>query len=200
MGINLTKGQSINLEKEAGSKLSKVLMGLGWDPVKQQAKSGGFFGGIFGGGSTESSVDLDASCVLFDENKNHTDTIWFRQLRSKDGSITHTGDNLTGTGDGDDEQIIVELQKVPANVKSIVFTVNSFSGQSFEKVANSYCRLVDHAGKEVAKFELNSQGNHTALIMAKLYLHNGEWKMKAIGESASGRTVQDLIPSIANYL
>lgn len=202
MGINLTKGQSINLEKEAGSKLSKVLMGLGWDPVKQQQqKSGGFFGGLFGGGaSTESSVDLDASCVLFDEKNNHVDTIWFRQLRSKDGSITHTGDNLTGDGDGDDEQIIVELQKVPANIKSIVFTVNSFSGQSFEKVANSYCRLLDHSGKEVAKFQLDCQGNHTALIMAKLYLHNGEWKMKAIGESASGRTVQDLVPSIANYL
>lgn len=200
MGINLTKGQSINLEKEAGTKLSKVLMGLGWDPVKQQPKSGGFLSGIFGGGSSESSVDLDASCVLFDENNKHTDTIWFRQLKSKDGSITHTGDNLTGDGDGDDEQIIVELQKVPANIKSVVFTVNSFSGQSFERVANSYCRLLDHNGKEVAKYALNCQGNHTALIMAKLYLHNGEWKMKAIGESASGRTVQDLIPTISNYL
>lgn len=199
MGINLTKGQSINLDKEAGTKLSKIMMGLGWDPVKPQ-KSGGFLGGLFGGGGSEVSIDLDASCLMFDENKNMTDAVWFRQLRSKDGSITHTGDNLTGAGDGDDEQVIVELAKVPANVKSLIFTVNSFSGQSFDKVDNSFCRLMDHNGKEVAKFQLNCQGAHTALIMAKLYLHNGEWKMKAIGENANGRTFHDLLPTIGAYL
>ncbi|MEK7434323.1 MAG: TerD family protein [Cyanobacteriota bacterium] len=199
MGINLTKGQAINLEKEAGSKLTKVMMGLGWDPVKAQ-KSGGFLGGLFGGGASEASVDLDASCIMFNEQNEMTDAVWFRQLKSKDGSITHTGDNLTGAGDGDDEQIIVELSRIPANVKTLVFTVNSFTGQSFDKVANSFCRLMDHNGKEVAKFELNCQGAHTALIMAKMYLHNGEWKMKAIGENANGRTFNDLMPIMKNYL
>ena len=122
MAVNLQKGQKISLEKEAGGTLSSIVMGLGWDAVK---KSGGFFG--FGGGSAE--IDLDASCLLFDENKQVLDSVWFRQLRSRDGSITHTGDNRTGDGDGDDEQIIVNLNSVPANIKSLVFTVNSFTGQ-----------------------------------------------------------------------
>ncbi|MDD5578283.1 MAG: TerD family protein [Methylobacter sp.] len=195
MAINLQKGQKISLSKESGGALTKVVMGLGWDAKK----SGGLLGGMFGGGS--GAVDLDASCVLFDENKKVVDTVWFRQLKSKDGSIVHTGDNRTGEGEGDDEQIIVNLDKIPANVKSLVFTVNSFTNQTFDSIENAYCRMVDSSNnKEIARYTLTAQGSHTAQIMAKVYLHNGEWKMHAIGETGSGRTIEGLLPQIITHL
>jgi tellurium resistance protein TerZ len=193
MAINLQKGQKISLIKESGGSLSKVVMGLGWDAVKKA----GFFG--FGGGSDE--IDLDASCLMFDEGGQLADTVWFRQLRSRDGCIQHTGDNRTGAGDGDDEQIIVDLERVPSNIKSLVFTVNSFTGQNFSQVANAYCRIINNADKsEVARYELSVQGNHTAQVMAKVYRHNGEWKMHAIGENGRGQTFQDLLPLIIPHL
>jgi tellurium resistance protein TerZ len=194
MAVNLTKGQKISLEKEAGGALSRVTMGLGWDVAQKR----GFLG--FGGGKGD-PIDLDASCVLFDESNRPVDVVWFRQLKSRDGSITHTGDNRTGAGDGDDEQIVVELNRVPEQVKSLVFTVNSFTGQNFSQVANAFCRLVDAgSGREVARYDLSVQGSHTAQIMAKLYRHNGEWKMHAIGENGTGRTIDELLPQILPHL
>jgi len=193
MGVNLQKGQKISLDKEAGVKLDRVAMGLGWDAVKSK--------GFFGFGAKSADIDLDASCVLFDEGHRPLDVVFFRQLKSKDGSIVHSGDNRTGAGDGDDEQIAVTLSEVPANVRSIVFTVNSFTGQSFEQVENAYCRLINSAdGREVARFNLSVQGSHSAQIMAKLYRHEGEWKMHAIGENGTGRTFDQLLPQIAVHL
>jgi len=193
MSVNLSKGQKISLEKESGGALGKVTMGLGWDAIKSK--------GFLGFGAKTEAVDLDASVVMFDEGQRPVDVIWFRQLKSKDGSIVHTGDNRTGAGDGDDEQINVDLNAVPANVKSLVFTVNSFTGQTFAQVENAYCRLLDASnGKEVARFNLSVQGSHSAQIMAKVYRHNGEWKMHAIGENGNGRTFDDLLPQIAAHL
>lgn len=195
MTINLQKGQKISLSKESGGALSKVVMGLGWDAKKTGV---GLLKGVFGGGG---SIDLDASCVLFDEQNKLLDTVWFRQLKSRDGSVVHTGDNLTGEGEGDDEQIIVDLDKVPASVKSLVFTVNSFTGQTFDAVENAFCRLVDNSNKkEIARYTLSSQGPHSAQIMAKLYRHGGEWKMHAIGENGNGRTIESLLPQIVVHL
>jgi tellurium resistance protein TerZ len=193
MSVSLQKGQKISLDKEAGGALTKITMGLGWDAIKSK--------GLFGFGGKSESVDLDASCIMFDDNNNLVDTVWFRQLKSKDGSIVHTGDNRTGAGDGDDEQIVVDLSKVPGNVKSLVFTVNSFTGQNFSQVENAYCRIINAADqKEVAKYDLSVQGSHTAQIMAKLYRHSGEWKMHAIGENGSGRTFDELMPKITPHL
>ena len=193
MSVSLSKGQKINLEKEGGGALGKVTMGLGWDAIKTK--------GFLGFGSKSEAVDLDASVVMFDEANRPVDVIWFRQLRSKDGSVVHTGDNRTGAGDGDDEQVNVDLNAVPATVKSLVFTVNSFTGQTFSQVENAYCRLVDaNNGQEVARFNLSVQGPHSAQIMAKVYRHNGEWKMHAIGENGNGRTFDDLLPQIAQHL
>ena len=193
MSVNLTKGQKISLDKEGGGALSHVSMGLGWDAVKSK--------GFLGFGSKSADIDLDASCLLFDEANKPVDVVWFRQLKSRDGSVMHSGDNRTGAGDGDDEQISVSLDQVPANVKSIVFTVNSFTGQSFAQVQNAYCRLVDaNNGKEVARFDLSVQGSHSAQIMAKLYRHNGEWKMHAIGENGIGRTFEELMPQVTQHL
>ncbi len=193
MGVSLQKGQKISLEKEAGASLSRIIMGLGWDPIKKKS----FLG--FGGGQTE--VDLDASCIMFDENQRVVDTVWFRQLKSRDGSVEHTGDNRTGAGDGDDEQILVNLPQVPASVKNLVFVVNSFTGQNFSQIDNATCRILNGQNKqEVARYNLSCQGSHSAQIMAKLYRHNDEWKMHAIGENCSGQTFQDLLPFIKPHL
>ncbi len=193
MAISLQKGQKISLTKEAGASLRTIVMGLGWDAVKKK--------GMFGIGGESEEIDLDASCLLFDDNKRLFDAVWFRQLTSGDGSVKHTGDNRTGDGDGDDEQIIVKLDEVPTDVKALVFTVNCFTGQNFSKVENAFCRIVDQSnGKELARYDLSIQGSHSAQIMAKVYRHNGEWKMHAIGENGRGRTFQDLLPQILTFI
>ncbi|MDY0134086.1 MAG: TerD family protein [Atribacterota bacterium] len=191
MSINLEKGQKISLSKD-GAGLNRVAMGLGWDSIKKKSFMG------FGGGSVD--VDLDASCLMFDGDRM-TDVVWFRQLKSKDGSIVHSGDNRTGDGDGDDETINVDLNRVPANVTALIFTVSNFTGQNFSQVENAYCRLVDLSNNsEIAKYNLSAQGNHTGQILAKLYRHNGAWKMHAIGENGAGRTFDDMMPQIKAYL
>jgi tellurium resistance protein TerZ len=193
MAVTLQKGQKISLDKEAGTSLSKVVMGLGWDTVKKK--------GLFGFGSSQAEIDLDASCVMFDEKGGAADTVWFRQLTSRDGSIQHTGDNRTGEGDGDDEQIVVNLAQVPPHIKSLMFVVNSFTGQNFSQIDNATCRILNgQNNQEVARYNLSCQGAHTAQVMAKLYRHNGEWKMHAIGENCSGRTFQDLMPFMVPHL
>ena len=193
MSINLEKGQKISLDKTAGSSLSTIQLGVGWDV----AKSKGFLG--FGGSTQE--IDLDASCLMFDQQGQLVDNVWFVQLKSKDGSIVHSGDNRTGAGDGDDETISVDLSRVPAIVKSLIFTVSSFRGQTFDKVENAYCRLINAKNKqEVARYNLSCQGSHTALIVAKIYRHNDEWKLHAIGESANGTTFKELLPQINPHL
>lgn len=193
MAINLQKGQKISLDKEAGTKLTKIIMGLGWDAVKTK--------GFFGFGSKTQEIDLDASCILFNEQGKQLDAAWFRQLKSKDGSVIHTGDNRTGDGDGDDEQIVVDLTQVPSNVKSLVFTVNSFTGQNFSQIENATCRIVNASNKqEVARFNLSTLGSHNAQIMAKIYRHGDEWKMHAIGEIGNGRTFEELLPQITPHL
>jgi tellurium resistance protein TerZ len=145
-------------------------------------------------------VDLDASCLLFDENKNLQDAVWFRQLKSQDGSIQHTGDDLTGGGQAGDpnEEILVRLNAVPKNITALVFTVNSFSSDSFDGIPNAFCLLKDHkTGNVIAKYDLSVQGGgHTGLVIAKLYRHNNEWKFKALGDWGSGRTFDKLLPII----
>lgn len=192
MAINLEKGQKISLQKADGSSLQQVFLGVGWDI----AKSKGFLG--FGGGD---NIDLDASVILFDEKKKMLDVVYFAQLQSKDGSIRHSGDNLTGAGRGDDEVIRVNLNQIPLHVKSLVFTVNSFRGQTFEKVENAFCRLVDQSNnQEIASYKLSSQGAHTGLIIAKIYRHNDAWKMHAIGENVHGRTFKDITPYVLPHI
>ncbi len=188
--INLSKGQKISLSKDGGS-LTRVKMGLGWDPISAPKK------GLFKRSAPEKEIDLDASVVLLDADRQVVDTVWFRQLKSKDGSVTHTGDNLTGAGDGDDESILVDLSAVPSNVEILAFTVNSFSAQGFGDVANAFCRIVDETnGSEFARYDLSAQGSHSALVIAKVYRHNGEWKMAALGDSGTGKTVNEILPLV----
>lgn len=191
--VNLSKGQSISLEKPGGGGLTRVVMGLGWDV----RKSKGLFGGLLGGGGG-GDIDLDASCLMFDGGGQVLDTVWFGQLRSKDGSIIHTGDNLTGAGDGDDEQIRVDLTAVPSNVRTLIFTVSSFRGDTFDRIENAYCRLVDETtGQERARYDLTGSGAHTAQVMARVSRDgSGGWTMTAIGATTHGRTFQQMMPAI----
>lgn len=188
MSISLAKNQTISLTKESGGTLTKVRMGTGWDPLKKS----GFFGKMF----SSDEIDLDASVILFDDQKNPIDVVFFNKLKSDDGAIIHTGDNLTGEGEGDDESIIVNLHELNPSVTGLVFTVNSFQGQSFKEVDNAFCRLVDEmsGGKEIARFNLSEQGAHTGVIMAVLKREANDWSMRAVGKPMQGRTFQDMIP------
>jgi tellurium resistance protein TerZ len=190
--ISLQKGQRVSLAKRGGGSLSLVRMGLGWDAVRKR--------GLFG--SRSQSIDLDASALLFDAAGGLVDAVWFRQLRSRDGSVQHTGDNLTGAGDGDDESVLVDLARLPASITQIVFTVNSFTGQDFSQIENAFCRLVDETtNEELARYELSGSGQHNAQIMAKVgRAAEGGWTMTAIGAIATGRTFQDLLPAVAGHL
>lgn len=186
--VSLAKNQTISLAKSS-SAIAQIRFGLGWDPAKKK----GFFGKLLGSGE---SIDLDASCVLLDKSGNELDTVWFRQLKSTDGSIVHSGDNRTGEGDGDDEVIIADLSRLPANVEFLVLTVNSFTGQTFNDVENAFCRVVDQQDKELAKYQLTEQGSHTAVIIASLRRSGGEWNFTALGNASRGRTINDMIPDI----
>jgi tellurium resistance protein TerZ len=192
MTVSLSKGQKISLEKRGGGSLSRVRMGLGWDAAMKR--------GLFG--SRKQSIDLDASALLFDAAGSLVDQVWFRQLNSRDGSVHHTGDNRTGAGEGDDESIQVDLSRVPATVSTLVFTVNSFTGQNFSQIENAYCRLLDETAgdAEIARYDLSGSGGHTAQIMAKVSRDGAGWSMTALGIPASGRTFHDLLPAMAGHL
>ncbi|WP_330457140.1 TerD family protein [Streptomyces sp. NBC_00820] len=192
MSVNLSKGQAVSLQKSGGGTLTAVRMGLGWKAAQRR--------GLFGSRTRE--VDLDASAVLF-TGKEVVDVVWFRHLVSVDESVRHTGDNLVGGAGrgGDDESIMVDLQRVPAHIDQIVFTVNSFSGQTFAEVENAFCRLVDvSTSQELARYTLTGGGSATAQIMAKVTRQGDGWSMQAIGEPGHGRTIQDLAPAIVPHL
>ncbi|MCC0576413.1 TerD family protein [Streptomyces californicus] len=193
MTINLTKGQQVSLTRSGGGELDVVRMGLGWKSAPRK----GFLARL-----TAREIDLDASAVLF-AGRDPQDVVFFQHLISDDGSVRHTGDNrVGGAGEGgDDESIVVDLRRVPAHVDQIVFTVNSFTGQTFEEVEAAFCRLVDETtGQELARYTLTGGGRNTAQIMAKVQRTGSGWQMAAIGAAADGRTFQDLMPAIAPHL
>lgn len=195
MGISLNKGQGISLTKQNGSPLSKIRLGLGWDAV---SSGGGFFG--FGGGG---EIDLDASAILFDASGREVDVVYYGQLKSRDGSIRHSGDNLTGAGDGDDEQIVVDLTSIPSNVQTVVFTINSYSGQKFNQVKNVFARVVDLSDgreTETVRYDLAESKNNTGVLIAKVARNGAGWDFTAIGEFSDGKTASKMIGFAKNYL
>ncbi|MCB5180910.1 TerD family protein [Streptomyces antimicrobicus] len=179
MGVSLSKGGNVSLTK-AAPNLTAVIVGLGWD-----ART-----------TTGVDFDLDASALLTnDQGKVATDGnfVFFNNLRSPDGSVEHTGDNLTGEGEGDDEQIKVNLAGVPADVAKIVFPVSIYEAearqQSFGQVRNAYIRVVNQAdNSELARYDLSEDAStETAMVFGELYRHGAEWKFRAIGQGyASG--------------
>ena len=187
MSINLQKGQKINLSKESRSGLNKVMVGLGWDEVPQKR-------GLFA--PKPQDIDCDAFAILLGYDGkllNHTNdikqcTVFFNNLVWPGGSIRHMGDNLTGAGEGDDEQIFVDLQNVPLEVGTIVFAVNIYDAfkrnQHFGMIRNAFIRLVDvDTGTEICRFNLSENYNGmTGLVVGEIYKRNGDWKFNAIGQ------------------
>ncbi|MFJ6630501.1 TerD family protein [Streptomyces sp. NPDC091376] len=183
--VSLQKNQTVSLVKGGRPLLSQVKMGLGWEPA-------------FRG----KDIDLDASVIAYGPQRNHLDSCYFGKLSILNGAIKHSGDNLTGEGAGDDEVIVVDLGRLPADATGLVFTVNSFSGQKFTEVAKAYCRLMDAAsGEELVRFDLTGAEPQTGVMMAKLIRQfSGEWEMTAIGEFVKSRTVRGMVKPAAQAL
>lgn len=186
--ISLSKGQSISLAKEAPG-LNNVVVGLGWDPAKQ-----GLFG--FGGGD----IDCDAFCLTLDQNNRLIEKIYFGYKHSRDGAINHLGDNLTGAGEGDDEQMTFKLTQISSDVQKIIIAVNIFRGKSrnqhFGKISNAFVRLVDQADdSEVCVYKLSgTQYNGlVTVVFGELYRDvSGQWQFKAVGEGDKAESIDEL--------
>lgn len=221
--INLSKGQTIDLRKNAKGEsvydLSSVTMGLGWD-VRQ--KNNGFFGKLFGGGKEE-EFDLDAIAFLIDSNGKvanlgrtaqvngrqislyEGDVIYFNSLKHPSGHIWLTGDNRTGEGDGDDEQIIVKLDDLDEKYQKILFIVSIYQGrqnnQHFSMVENAFIRAVDAKGKEITKYSLSgdeSLNGMCSMVFAEAYRKDGGWKFRAIGEPFQTDNFVDILKKYTN--
>lgn len=197
MSVNLQKGQKVSLTKDNPS-LFKIVVGLGWDAA--ESKSGGFLGGLFGGKSV-ANIDCDASVFMLNQNGKlvgNKSVVYFGNLKSSCGGVVHTGDNLTGDGDGDDEQIIVELNKISSNIHRLLFTVNIYDcikrKQDFGMIRNAFIRVVDaKTRKELIKYNLSDDySGSTSLLVGELYRHDGEWKFSALGEGTNDRGLQDI--------
>lgn len=191
MSVNLSKGQRINLSKEVEG-LSKIMVGLGWDAAKQ---SGGILNHLFG--STSYSIDCDASAITMGNGNKYRACIYYGNL--SEDNVYHHGDNLTGDGDGDDEQITVDLAHLSSEIERIVFVVNIYNcterKQDFGLIKNAYIRIVDEStGKEICKYNLSDDyAGKTAMIFAEVYRNNGEWKFNAIGQGTNDASISQLI-------
>ncbi|KJK59015.1 TerD family protein, partial [Saccharothrix sp. ST-888] len=183
--VNLVKGGSVSLEKNGKPFLSSVRMGLGWEAAGRGR-----------------NIDLDASCIAFDAQRNKIETAWFMKLNVFNGAIAHSGDSLTGEGTGDDEAITVHLDGLPPEVCGLVFVVNSFSGQKFTDVKNAYCRLLDAgSGQELVRFDLSHAEARTGVVMCKLIRQfSGEWVMTAVGEYVDAKTARAMVKPAAAML
>ena len=184
MSVSLQKGQKVSLSKD-NAGLSKVVVGLGWDEAKRE--KGGFFA------PKPQPIDCDASAILLRGGRlcSNEDLIYFGNLRHKTGTIQHMGDNLTGAGEGDDEQIVVDLAAIPAEYDRIVIVVNIYQAyqrkQHFGMIQNAFIRLVDGRNNtEMCKYNLSDDySNMTAMIFGEIYRHNGEWKFNAVGQGTN---------------
>lgn len=184
MSVSLQKGQKVSLSKDHAG-LSKVIIGLGWDEV-QQAKKGLF-------APKPQAIDCDASALLLKNGKlmDKGDIIYYGNLRHSSKTVQHMGDNLTGAGEGDDEQIIVDLAKIPQEYDKIVIVVNIYQPvqrkQHFGLIKNAFCRLIDErTNNEMCKYNLTEDySGATALVFGEIYRYNGEWKFNAIGQGTN---------------
>lgn len=192
MSISLKKGQKVSLSKD-NAGLSKVIVGLGWDEVKQERR--GFFA------PKPKPIDCDASAILLQNGKivSTSDLVYFGNLTHKSRAVQHQGDNLTGAGEGDDEQIIVDLSQVPPEYDRIVIVVNIYQAvsrkQHFGLIENAFIRLVDaRNNNEMMRYNLTENySGMTAMIFGEIYRYNGEWKFSAIGQGTNDPGLKELI-------
>ena len=190
MSVKLQKGQKVSLSKEHAG-LSKVIVGLGWDEVQQQRR------GLFA--PKPQDIDCDAFALLLVNGKltNNQDIVYFGNLAHKSGSVKHMGDNLTGAGEGDDEQIVIDLNSVPSQYDRIVLAVNIYKAfdrrQHFGMIQNAFIRLVDgRNNNEMCIYNLTENySGMTAMLFGEVYRYNGEWKFSAIGQGTNDRSIGD---------
>lgn len=203
MAITLEKGQRINLEKSSGSKLTNICVGVNWGAIESKG---------FWGNKKIEAVDLDASCATFDDNNNALEVIYFGNLKSKNGSIKHSGDDLVGDTGGDDgldnEIISVDLQKLDPAVTKIAFVLNSFRGQDFKIIPFASIRIYEGTPTRVnevfATYDIAngpSFAGKVSMVLAILYKRNGDWKFNAVGEPTNDRELKDTLSTvISKYL
>lgn len=192
MSVSLQKGQKVSLSKE-NKNLSVVVIGLGWDEAVRQKR--GFFA------PKPQPIDCDASALLLKDGRliSEKDIVFFGNLQHKSGTVKHMGDNLTGAGDGDDEQIVVDLSSVPEDYDKIVIVVNIYEAfkrnQNFGMIKNAFIRIVDgKTNREMCKYNLTEDySGMTAMIFGEVYRHNGEWKFNAIGQGTTDATLGELV-------
>ncbi|MDR1773431.1 MAG: TerD family protein [Clostridioides sp.] len=200
MAINLQKGQKIDLKK-SNPGLSKILVGLGWDPVS--SGGGGFLSSLFGVGQAD--IDCDASVFMLNKDgklESTKDLIYFGNLKSENKSVVHTGDNITGEGDGDDEELLVDLDKIPSKIENLIFTVNIYKAferkQHFGMIKNAFIRVVDrNTNKEIVRYNLSDNySEKTALIVGNIKRENGSWDFKAIGDGYRFKGLNDILSNL----
>lgn len=190
MSVSLQKGQKVSLTKD-NVGLAKVVVGLGWDEVQRK---GGFFS------AKPKPIDCDASAIMLQNGKfvAKEDLVYFANLHHQSGTVNHMGDNLTGAGEGDDEQIIIDLSRVPQEYDRIVIVVNIYQAverrQHFGLIQNAFIRLVDDRNNtEMLKYNLTDDySGMTAMIFGEVYRHNGEWKFNAVGQGTNDPGIGDL--------
>lgn len=198
MGINLQKGQRINLQKGNGTQLQNVCVGVNWGAIEKKD----WLGRI-----DKEAVDLDASCILYDDAKECIDMVYFGSLRSKDGAIQHSGDDLTGDMDGDDgldnEIITVDFSRLSNHVTQVAFVLNSYRGQDFGTVPFAAIRIYEGTPsrvKEVFATYNISKGEgfagHVSMVLGVFYKRHDEWKFNAIGEPTNDSKLQEMITTI----
>lgn len=191
MSVNLQKGQKVELRKNNGGSLRRVMVGLGWDEVKQKR---GFFA------PKPQDIDCDASAILCIDGhlRSAADLVFYNHLQHGSGAVKHMGDNLTGAGEGDDEQIMVDLTALPGIYDKIVFVVTIYQarerGQHFGLIQNCFIRICDaESGQELCKYNLSENYNNmTAMIFGELYRYNGMWKFNAIGQPTTDNSIADM--------
>ena len=194
MAVNLQKGQKISLKKADGTSLSKIMVGLGWDAAESK---GGFLSSIFSG---KKDIDCDASVFVCKDGKlrDNDDVVYFGNLEHNSGAVKHMGDNLTGEGEGDDEQIFVNLNKLPEQYDKLVFVVNIYKGeerkQHFGMIKNAFIRIVDNdSGTELCRYNLSDNyDGMLAMVAGEVYKKNGEWKFNAIGNGTKDTGLSEL--------
>lgn len=189
MSVNLVKGQKVDLRKDNGGTLRRVMVALGWDAVQQR----GFF-------SRQPDIDCDASAFVCQDGKlrDNRDVVYFGNLVHSSSAVRHMGDNLTGGGEGDDEQIFVELEKLPERYDRIVFVVNIYQAmqrrQHFGMIRNAFIRICDgETNKELCRYNLSENyDGMTAMIFGELYRRDGNWKFSAIGQPTNDNSIGEL--------
>lgn len=199
MAVNLQKGQKVSLKKSDGKTLSRLMVGLGWDAAEQKK---GFFGRLFG---SADSIDCDASVFVCQGGKfvDRDDLVYFGNLKHRSDAIKHMGDNLTGEGEGDDEQIFIDLENLPTRYDKLIFVVNIYHAvdrkQHFGMIRNAYIRVVDaDTREELCRYNLSDDyTDMLSMIAGEVYRYKDEWKFNAIGSGTKDPGLSELAKRFA---